>query len=338
VWNYAFDLPSILIERKDGEDERYNVFTPRGELLYSINASDNQRWFYHFDEVGNTYFITNDNGEVEAAYLYSSYGEILVDSSGGSLSNPFTFQGKYGVLKEGESGLYYMRDRYYDSVTGRFISRDPVRTIDPASTNPYQYAACNPRMLIDPTGEEEGEITPTDYFVTNANTYAALVSAEAGRVYEPLADMAAKLPVNSPGRRELWERYKSADALNTVLQRVGEGAFALNAGMEIANMHEKPKKIKENRDKLIDETLKSFNNRYKNAYQLLKKKKITFEQFENMVREMNEGLQKEIQGISKGSWYDMCLTYTEGLLKSEANATPVPSQAWDYYFDWLSRK
>jgi len=50
--------------------------------------------------------------------------------------------------------LSYNRARYYNPVTGRFISRDSVmgRPSDPTSLNRYAYAEGNPTSLIDPGG------------------------------------------------------------------------------------------------------------------------------------------------------------------------------------------
>lgn len=101
-------------------------------LLYSIEASTNSRSFYHYDEMGNGIFVTDDAGAVMGSYSYSPYGQLMV--SAGALDNPFTWQGQYGVMDEG-NGLYYMRARYYDSTTGRFISRDPVKSIGPKRVN-----------------------------------------------------------------------------------------------------------------------------------------------------------------------------------------------------------
>ena len=58
-------------------------------------------------------------------------------------------------MQEGDTGLYYMRGRYYDSTTGHFISRDPVRTIHPKEINPYEYASANPLHYIDPLGLQD---------------------------------------------------------------------------------------------------------------------------------------------------------------------------------------
>jgi len=50
-----------------------------------------------------------------------------------------------------------MRARYYDSVTGRFVSRDPVKSIEPRSINPYQYALGNPLAYLDPSGQDPSQ-------------------------------------------------------------------------------------------------------------------------------------------------------------------------------------
>jgi RHS repeat-associated protein len=52
------------------------------------------------------------------------------------------------------SGLRYLRARYYDPGTGRFLSRDPVRgwRTEPQSQHGYSYAHNNPVRWRDPTG------------------------------------------------------------------------------------------------------------------------------------------------------------------------------------------
>jgi len=156
VWNYALAMTSISIERDGfGMDQRYFIHTPSGTLLYSIDAASNARTFYHFDEMGDTLFVTDDTGIVTGSYTYTPYGGLT--ASTGALDNPFTWQGMYGVMNEGNS-LYYMRARYYDSVTGRFISRDPIKSINPKGINPYQYATGNPVKFFDPLGLLDGDV------------------------------------------------------------------------------------------------------------------------------------------------------------------------------------
>ena len=152
VVNYALGLASISVVGEGGADLRYYIHTPGGSLLYSIEASDNSRRFYHYDEMGNTLFLTDSGGTVIASYAYSPYG-VLLGSTGG-VENSYRWQGRLGIMQEGDSGLYYIRARYYDSASGRFISRDPVRAIGPKRINPYQYALANPLRFVDVTGRD----------------------------------------------------------------------------------------------------------------------------------------------------------------------------------------
>ncbi|MBC7252109.1 MAG: RHS repeat-associated core domain-containing protein [Anaerolineae bacterium] len=50
--------------------------------------------------------------------------------------------------------MYYLRARYYDPTTGRFLTRDPFPGLitNPQTLNPYVYVANNPVNLIDPSG------------------------------------------------------------------------------------------------------------------------------------------------------------------------------------------
>lgn len=123
VWNHALTLPATAIEREAGTDLRYYIHTPDGALLYAIDAATNARHFYHFDESGNTRFVTDDGGVVIASYAHTPFGVLLGRS--GDLDNPFTWQGQWGVYDDGD-GLYYIRARYYDADSGRFLSRDPL--------------------------------------------------------------------------------------------------------------------------------------------------------------------------------------------------------------------
>ena len=150
VWNLALALSSVSVIREDGIDQSYVVYVPSGALLYTIRATDGARNYHHFDEMGNVLYLTDDSGAVTATYANDPYGFPL--STSGLADNPFTWQGAHGVMREGDTGLYYLRDRYYDSTAARFISRDRIRSLSPKQINPYQYAMGNPLMNMDPSG------------------------------------------------------------------------------------------------------------------------------------------------------------------------------------------
>jgi RHS repeat-associated protein len=76
----------------------------------------------------------------------------------GLASEPFQFAQKE---RDAESGLHYFEARYLASVTGRFLSVDPVSTLDmkglgrlPQNLNLYSYAHNNPLKYTDPMGLE----------------------------------------------------------------------------------------------------------------------------------------------------------------------------------------
>src|SRR5260370_37187364 len=88
-----------------------------------MEAADNTRHFYHFDETGSVSFLTGDSGAVTDSYAITPYGETVIQT--GSTANPFTFQGRFGVMQEGPTGLFYMPPPDYDSVTAPFPARRP---------------------------------------------------------------------------------------------------------------------------------------------------------------------------------------------------------------------
>jgi RHS repeat-associated protein len=61
-----------------------------------------------------------------------------------------------GEQYDSDLGLYYLRARYYNPQTGRFLSRDPEdgHINDPASLHKYLYANGDPVNALDPTGRD----------------------------------------------------------------------------------------------------------------------------------------------------------------------------------------
>lgn len=66
---------------------------------------------------------------------------------------------KFTDEDQDQTGLYYLRNRYYDPELGRFISQDSYRgsIFEPLSLNRYIYVQNNPLRYIDPSGNERDE-------------------------------------------------------------------------------------------------------------------------------------------------------------------------------------
>ena len=94
-------------------------------------------------------------------YRYDGWGNHVVLSPDGSKNesdtfigniNPFRYRGYYYDV---ETGLYYLKTRYYDPEVGRFITIDDISYLAPDTINGlnlYAYCGNNPVMNVDPNG------------------------------------------------------------------------------------------------------------------------------------------------------------------------------------------
>ena len=88
---------------------------------------------------------TDAAGVVTATRKYDAYGMVI--GATGTWKGPFGYSGSAGY-QEDETGLQLLGHRYYDSSTGRFITRDPIKD----GRNWYVYCDNNPVNAIDAEG------------------------------------------------------------------------------------------------------------------------------------------------------------------------------------------
>ena len=146
ITRYVYDSEDILLEF-DGtntQNARYTHGLGIDEPLSMERGG--QSFFYHADGLGSIIDLTDINGAVVQSYIYDSFGNIKQQV--GALLNPYTFTGRE---IDTESGLYFYRARYYDSITGRFINEDPIGFAGD-DFNLYRYVQNNPVNFIDPEG------------------------------------------------------------------------------------------------------------------------------------------------------------------------------------------
>ena len=73
---------------------------------------------YYFNVHGDVAGVVSGYCTLETDYTYDAFGN---SSKTGSSENPFGYFGQY---HDAETGLIYLRARYYDPAAGRFISED----------------------------------------------------------------------------------------------------------------------------------------------------------------------------------------------------------------------
>jgi RHS repeat-associated protein len=113
--------------------------------------------YYETDGLGTVTSLSNSAGALAQTYTYDSFGNTT--NSSGSLTNPFQFTAREF---DAETTLYYMRARYFDPTTGRFLSEDPLGP-EKEGPNLYVYVGNNPIMSVDPLGRFKIDKTCTDH-------------------------------------------------------------------------------------------------------------------------------------------------------------------------------
>ncbi|GIK32698.1 MAG: hypothetical protein BroJett009_16900 [Armatimonadota bacterium] len=79
---------------------------------------------------------------------YDVWGSVRSGSTTGDPKQRYC--ANLGHIQDDESGLIYMRARYYEPWSGRFVSEDPARD----GWNWFLYAKSNPSTFIDSDGRE----------------------------------------------------------------------------------------------------------------------------------------------------------------------------------------
>ena len=104
---------------------------------------------------GDIVGILDNAGNLVVEYKYDAWGKPL--STTGSLAgtlgirNPFRYR---GYVYDEETGVYYLRSRYYNPAVGRFTNADGLvgRRGDILSHNIYCYCDNKPILCVDLTG------------------------------------------------------------------------------------------------------------------------------------------------------------------------------------------
>ncbi|MCE5267513.1 MAG: RHS repeat-associated core domain-containing protein, partial [Planctomycetaceae bacterium] len=118
-----------------------------------LDAADNIRYYAGDANFNVTATIDAATGAVIERYVYTAYGTPAVYSATWTSPAAPTTDGPLycGYFFDAETGLYQVRNRYYDDGLSTFVSRDPIGH-DVGYWNLYLYAACSPLSRVDPAG------------------------------------------------------------------------------------------------------------------------------------------------------------------------------------------
>ena len=189
-------LPQVVDELTNGVVTRTYTY---GLQRISEDQLVSNVWtpsFYSYDGMGSVRQLTNAAGAVTDTYEYDAFGNQI--SHTGSTLNNYLYRGEQW---DPDLGLYYLRARYYNPNTGRFMSRDPLNgnRRSPASLHKYIYARGNPVNRIDPSGRADEVEYPHALMIALAVATTAYVLQWdiSHHVFDNIAHLLGGLPLFS---------------------------------------------------------------------------------------------------------------------------------------------
>jgi RHS repeat-associated protein len=170
---YTWDGLYPVVEWKNSGKLKQTFVYANGLLLGIIDSTvtTNKRYFVLHDGLGSSISMTNDSARIVRSFIYSDFGERLVDETA---TNTPTLNRLYaGYPWDGlPANFYWMPGRQiFDPTIGRFAQEDPEFQSDrfihsgscgggsalsgvivPQKLNLYSYVINNPLNLTDPLG------------------------------------------------------------------------------------------------------------------------------------------------------------------------------------------
>ena len=167
--HYTLNGSQVLTEQWEDKFVAY-IYDETGApigMQYRTDSYDEGVFDYFYFEKnlhGDIIAVYSEAGVKLISYYYDAWGngKYSYMNGGGSTGaqyNPFRYRGYY---YDSDMGFYYLNDRYYDSITGRFLTPDDPSYLgangDLLSYNLFAYCSNNPVMYVDPTGHSSDSV------------------------------------------------------------------------------------------------------------------------------------------------------------------------------------
>ena len=150
---------------------------------------DSSTFYYLFNGHGDVVQRADQNGNLQVPYEYDAFGNNTRKYNVGyqpndgleTDPNPFRYCGEYF---DSDIGEVYLRNRSYNSGSGRFTSEDPIRS----GNNWYGYCGGNPVRFNDPSGlrYDEGPVRNSYEVSLGLPITSSAYNGRANAVFNPL--------------------------------------------------------------------------------------------------------------------------------------------------------
>jgi RHS repeat-associated protein len=148
--NNLTDYPQVSEELVNGQVVRRYVYGSNGPLYQVQNTGVS--WVTNYfvaDATGNIRLVLDDSGQITDALDFDGFGNILRRMGTTDLG-----VGYQGQCRDNDTGLIYLRARWYNPDLGRFMEMDTYEgdQQDPLSLNKYIFGKSNGVDNSDPSG------------------------------------------------------------------------------------------------------------------------------------------------------------------------------------------
>ena len=154
-WNLlgSFDFSGLGNESVTLNDSNGKVSADAVRLVRvaDLPQLEQQLFYIHNNHLGTPTRLTDTSAQIVWRAYYTPFGSATINDDVDGNNIAVTFNPRLpGQYFDSETGLHYNWHRYYDPVTGRYMSSDPLGLGGGVST--YAYVENNPLSYIDPLG------------------------------------------------------------------------------------------------------------------------------------------------------------------------------------------
>ncbi|KAF3937441.1 hypothetical protein ABW19_dt0208927 [Dactylella cylindrospora] len=217
----------------------------------------------------------DDAGNIVSYEEYSPYGSTTFMACGKNITAPRKYRFA-SYERDYETGLYFCNARYYAAWLGRWMSPDPLGTLD--SNNLYQYCANDPVNFDDPNGTDGGpkDVPGENAPIENSTTLFRPMSATEAYLKDtdtlPSSENTSEQP-----------KYTAPIIFNNSQQSLASSILSLRPGEAFKSAMDKGSKIAQDHKQDIPNLVKSTQEMASGAYNYL-----DIDQYYRGTRRVNE--------------------------------------------------
>jgi len=152
---YAYDGLQVIAEGTGTSDRIAYTNSPAvvgGMICRDATGAGGEKYFYHFDRLGNVVGVTDAEGEVVRVYNQSAFGYFAQAFDGTGYAHAAADPQPYHLTTkefDADIGLYYFNARWYDPAAGTFVARAKLPLTE---EHPYTFCEQQPTGYVDPDG------------------------------------------------------------------------------------------------------------------------------------------------------------------------------------------